>query len=76
MSVVPPEETLKYMNEARTQPSKFAEYVVKELSMFINSTTLPLKPGCNYSTNEGNGAWKEAIEFLKKQQPLAPFILN
>lgn len=27
MSVVPPEEFLKYTNEARTNPAKFAQYV-------------------------------------------------
>lgn len=29
-----------------------------------------------YSTNEGRGAWVEAIEFLNKQEPLAAFQLH
>jgi uncharacterized protein YkwD len=37
---------------------------------------MPLKPNCNYSTNEGKGAWTEAIAFLEKQAPLPPFQLH
>lgn len=37
---------------------------------------MPLYPGCNYSTNEGQGAWKEAYSFLMSQKPLPPFALN
>ncbi len=44
--------------------------------MFINNNTLPLTQGCNYSTNEGKSAWKEAYEFLTKHQPMAPYTLN
>lgn len=29
MSVIPVEDTLKYMNEARTNPKQFASYVKK-----------------------------------------------
>ena len=76
MSVVPVQETLKYINEARTHPSDFAKHVKKELDSFINNSTLPLKPGCNYATNEGKSAWNEAYQFLLKQQPLPPFQLN
>jgi hypothetical protein len=57
MSVIPPEETLKYMNEARTNPKKFAEYVKKEIGTFIDNSQMPLYPGCYYATNEGKGAW-------------------
>ena len=49
---------LKYVNQARTNPSDFAEYVKKDLEKFFpDKRTLPLYPGCNYSTNEGKGAW-------------------
>jgi hypothetical protein len=51
MSVIPVKDTLKYMNEARTNPSGFAKYVKKEIDQFINQSTLPLYPGCNYATN-------------------------
>lgn len=51
MSVIPIQETLKFTNEARTNPSAFANYVKKEIDSFINNSTLPLKPGCNYATN-------------------------
>jgi uncharacterized protein YkwD len=31
MSVIPAKDTLRYINEARTNPSNFAKYVKKEL---------------------------------------------
>jgi uncharacterized protein YkwD len=37
---------------------------------------MPLRPGCNYSTNEGKGAWTEAIAFLEKQAPLPAFKIH
>ena len=37
---------------------------------------MPLKPGCNYATNEGKGAWTEAYSFLLKQQPMPAFELS
>jgi hypothetical protein len=51
MSVISIQELLDYTNEARTKPQKFAERVKKELDTFINESTLPLIPGCNYATN-------------------------
>lgn len=58
MSVVSVDEILRYVNEARTHPKKFAQYIAKELDQFFqDGRTLPLIPGCNYSTNEGKGAW-------------------
>ena len=46
------------------------------MDTFINDTTLPLIKGCNYSTNEGKTAWKEAYNFLVNQKPLPPLELN
>jgi hypothetical protein len=51
MSAIPIQETLKHINDARTNPKGFAVHIKKELDSFINSTTLPLLPGCNYQTN-------------------------
>jgi hypothetical protein len=76
MSVIPVEDTLRYLNEARTQPKKFAEYVMKEIGTFTSNTQMPLYPGCYYSTNEGKGAWTEAHKFLTTVAPLPAFILN
>jgi len=76
MSVIPVKDTLRYLNEARTNPSGFAQYVKKEIDQFINNSTLPLYPGCNYSTNEGKSAWTEAYNFLLKQKPLPAYELN
>ena len=57
LSVIPDLEILKYTNEARTNPKKFAEYVKKQFGQFIDEKSLPLVPGCNYSTNEGKSVW-------------------
>lgn len=76
MSVIPVKDTLKYINEARTNPSGFAIYIKKELDQFISPTSLPLYPGCNYSTNEGKSAWNEAYQFLLKQKPLPAYEIN
>ena len=76
MSVIPIQATLKYVNEARTAPQAFADYVKKEINSFIDSGTLPLYPGCNYATNEGKKAWLEAYDFLKNQSPLPAYFLN
>lgn len=73
MSAIPVKDTLRYLNEARTNPSGFAQYVKKEIDQFIDNSTLPLYPGCNYSTNEGKKAWTEAYNFLLKQKPLPAY---
>ena len=57
MSVIPVQETLKYVNDARTAPQSFANHVKKEIDSFLDNSTLPLYPGCNYATNEGKKAW-------------------
>jgi len=36
MSVIPPEDILKYINMARTNPSIFAKYVKDELDSFVS----------------------------------------
>jgi uncharacterized protein YkwD len=59
-SALPQADLLKYMNEARTNPKAFAQYVKTEITQFLDDRTLPLSPGVNYATNEGIGAWKEA----------------
>lgn len=38
--------------------------------------SLPLYPGCTYSTNEGKKVWKETYEFLQKHKPLPALQLN
>lgn len=64
MSVIPIEETLKYVNEARTNPRKLVPYVQADIDSFVNQQQMPLYPGCMYSTNEGKAAWLEAKKFL------------
>lgn len=58
MSAIPPEDILRYVNEARTNPTAFANYVKTEMDTFINEWELPLRQGCNYRTNESKKVWK------------------
>lgn len=37
---------------------------------------MPLIPGCDYSTNEGKGAWIECKQELDSMQPLPAFKLS
>lgn len=76
MSVIPIEETLKYVNEARTQPQKFAQYVQEDINQFVDDRQMPLYPGMMYSTNEGKGAWIEAKRFLDNARSLPPYKLS
>lgn len=46
------------------------------MNTFIDERTLPLKPGCNQSTNEGKSSWREAYNFLLNQKPLQPLKLH
>ena len=58
MSVVSTADVLKYVNQARTDPKSFAEYVQKDLNKFLpDGWNIPLAPNFNYRTNEGKGAW-------------------
>lgn len=44
MSLIWPQEILKFHNEARTNPHKFVEHVQNDINQFDKSgTTLPLK---------------------------------
>ena len=65
-----------YLNEARTSPIKFSQYVSKEIEQFINSTYLPLTSALKYKTHEGVKAWKEILNFLKSQPSLSPYKIN
>ena len=51
MSVLPIEETLKYVNQARTNPKSFAQYVQKDIDSFVDQQRMPLAPNFYYSTN-------------------------
>jgi len=57
MSFIPPEDLLKYTNEARINPQAFARYVQLELDTFTDNNTLPLAPGLDRHVTEGKVAW-------------------
>lgn len=76
MSAIPIQELFNYINQARTNPKKFSEYIKKELDSFVDEKSLPLKPNCTYSTFEGKPCWKEAYEYMKNFKPVFPLQLN
>ena len=76
MSAIPIQELLNYINEARTNPKKFSEYIKKEFDSFVNENSLPLKPNCTYSTFEGRAGWREAYEYMRNFKPIFPLQLN
>ena len=76
MSIIPIEQTLKYLNEARTDPTSFSNYVDNEIKKFTSDNEMPLMPGCNYGVNESVKAWHECKTFLKQQKPMDPFKLS
>ena len=77
MPAISNQEVLKYVNQARTNPKSFADYVKKDIGLFqSDGRRIPLTPNCYYSTNEGIGAWKEAYNFLMNVQPIQPLKLS
>lgn len=76
MSAIKIEETLSYVNLARTNPTKFAEFIKADIDSFISDTQMPLVPNCYYQVNESKKTWIDCYDFLLKQQPLPPFQLS
>lgn len=37
---------------------------------------IEMAPRSYYNTNEGKGAWQEAIAYLEKKKPIAPLALH
>ena len=70
--VVHPKEIIDYINSLRSNPSKFAEKL-EEYIKYFDGLIIKI-PGINVqiSTQEGDEAYKEAINFLKSQQPIEP----
>jgi len=57
MSAIPVKDTLKYLNEARTNPTVLALYLKKEIDLFVDDSKYPLFPGYYFYANEGKSAW-------------------
>lgn len=65
----------KYLNKVRTDPQSFIPLIQKELNYFKGQ--IFMRPGnLAIKTNEGAAAFNEAIEFLKKQEPLPELEYN
>lgn len=43
---------------------------------YSDGRTLPLVPGCDFSTNEGKSAWMECYEVLENAKPLPAYKLS
>ncbi len=76
MSHLPIEEVLHYVNEARTNPNKFASYVQEDIDSFVDNGHMPLFPGCLYSVNESKQTWIDCKNFLNSQPPLPPYKIS
>ena len=76
MSYLGIEEVLGYVNEARTNPRKFADYVQEDIDSFIDDRHMPLVPGCLYSVNESRQTWVDCKNFLLNQPKLPPYELS
>lgn len=76
MSYLPIETVLQYVNEARTNPQKFANYVQQDIDSFVDNGHMPLFPGCLYSVNESKQTWVDCKSFLLSQNPLPPYKLS
>ncbi len=68
--IVHPKEIIDYINSLRANPSKFAEKLEEYIKYFKGNVIK--MPGINVqiSTIEGDEAYKEAVKFLKNQEPV------
>ena len=65
------EEVKKYLQQLRTEPSSFEEYLQSRLDSFQGEFYISGQK--KVKTREGPDAVKEALEFIKKQEKLPPF---
>lgn len=63
-------------NKIRTNPKAVAGTVKAELKLFDSRGKTIRRPGMNLRTNEGIGAWHEAIDELENQETFAPLKWN
>jgi hypothetical protein len=71
-AIVNPKEIIDYINNLRSNPSKFAEKLEEYIKYFEGQVMKIPEINVQISTQEGDSAFKEAVEFLKKQEPVEP----
>ena len=65
-------ELLKEINEVRTNPKKYAKKVEKYISYFKGKTLMIPGKNAGMKTEEGAEAYKEAVDYLSKVDPVKP----
>lgn len=65
-----PEELLKEINECRTNPKEYAKKVEKYISYFKGKTLIIPGKNAGLKTEEGAEAYKEAVDYLSKVEPV------
>lgn len=66
------EQLLNEINEFRTNPKAYSKKLEKQLPNFKGKTLMNPEKKVGMQTQEGAEAYKEAIDFLKKAQPVEP----
>lgn len=67
-----PEELLREINECRTNPMEYAKKVEKYISYFKGKTLIIPGKNAGMRTEEGAEAYKEAVDYLSKVEPVEP----
>jgi hypothetical protein len=73
---ITPEEIERITNQARSNPKSLVPHIQAQLNKFKDDIQMEMGPNFYYSTNEGRGAWVEAIQFLNNQKSLPPMSLH
>ena len=64
------EELLKEINEFRTNPKEYSKKIEKQISYFKGKTLMIPGTNTGMKTQEGAEAYKEAVDFLSKAEPV------
>ncbi len=70
------EKVLEELNLARTKPAEYAKYVENHKRRFIDDRVYSMPGRGRIATQEGKAAVDEAIEFLKKAQPVGKLSMS
>jgi hypothetical protein len=67
------EQLVQEINEFRTNPKKYAKKVEKYIGYFKGKTLMIPGTNMGMKTQEGAEAFKEAVDYLSKLEPVEPF---
>lgn len=68
------EELVQEINEFRTNPKEYSKKVEKYIGYFKGKTLMIPGTNMGMKTHEGAEAFKEAVDYLSKLEPVEPFI--